>query len=274
MPGSAASAPSSARRSPTVRQNARVPEPAPLNALEHALAAALANSDVWEAFYLQLRGAQVLIGHVPDPDSPDVLDEHGVPRGLRSPTVDVRGETHNTIFTTRERAIAYLGPTVARFQVPAAPLMRLSGRLPFYVNPGSRLSVSLPGDLVAWIADSSTFERPPVRTVEVAKLGTISISRPPKPQTHIARALTALFESRRDVDAAYIAWWTESGGDAPPHAVVGIETTTPFAELAAACDAALTNVTTPNVFVDFVPMDRSVVCSQIRGLGPPFFRKT
>ena len=258
---------------PTVRQNARVPEPAPLNAVEHALAAALADPDAWTAFYRELRAATVLVAHVPDPAEPDVLDEQGVPRLLRSPTVVAHGETHGTIFTSRERAIAYLGPDVARFQFPALGLMKFCERMPYYVNPGSKLSVSLPADLIAGILDGSIFERAPVRRVEVAKLGAITISKPPKPQTHIARVLTALFETRRDVDAAYIAWWTESGGEAPPHAVVGIETTSPFAELAAACDAALADVSPPDVFVDFVPMDRSSFCSQIQGLGPPFFRK-
>lgn len=248
-------------------------EAAPLNALEHALAAALSRPDAWIAFYRELRAAQVLVAHVPYPSQPDVLDEQGVPRLLRSPTVVAHGETHNTFFTSRERAIAYVGAAVARFQLPALGLMTLSGRMACYVNPGSALSVSLPADLVAAIVDESIFVRAPVRCVEMAKLGTIGISRPPAPQTHIVRALGALFESRRDVDAAYIAWWTESGGEAPPHAVVGIETTSPFADLAAACHVALTDVLPPDVVLDYMPMDRSAVAGQIRDLGPPFFRR-
>lgn len=251
-----------------------MPDPAPQNALEHALAVALADPQAWTAFYRELRAATVLVAHVPDPAEPDVLDEQGVPQILRAPTVVAHGETHSTIFTTRERAIAYLGEAVARFHLPALGLMKLVEPMPYYVNPGSKLAVSLPAELVAQIIDGSVFERAPVRQFEVAKLGKITIGSPPKPQTHIARALAALFESRRDVDAAYLAWWTEAGGEAPPHAVVGIETTSQFAELAAACDAALADVSPPDVFVDFVPMDRSRVSSQIRDLGPPFFRKT
>lgn len=251
-----------------------MPEPAPLNALEHALAAALADPEAWTAFYRELRSARVLVAHVPDPTEPDVVDEQGVPRILRAPTVVAHGETHSTLFTARERAIAYLGEAVARFQLPALGLMKLVDPMPYYVNPGSKLAVALPADLVAAIVDGSVFERAPLRALEPAKLGMISISSPPKPQTHIAHALSALFESRRDVDAAYIAWWTESGGEAPPHVVVGIETTTSaFAELAAACDAALAEVSPPDVFIDFVPMDRSGVCGRIRDLGPPFFRR-
>jgi hypothetical protein len=242
----------------------------PGNPLEHALVAAAAEASARPLFYRLLLESPLLI-----------LDASGAPPARHEKTVlqkgthveavcvELNGVAHTAVFSslavlqefvqTEHKYVAMLGSDLFN-------LMRGSHLI---LNPGADYGKQiLPGEIDAILSGAAARG---YATQILEEDTQVRLGQPSTPPTHLTLALSAVFQSRKEVRAAYLALcsWPKSGDQ---HLMVGIDATGDWDALMRDVSSALKVSARPDEIVDFVRMADSPVAPYMRQ-SRPFYKK-
>jgi hypothetical protein len=242
------------------------------NDLERALVAASTDRLKQHDFYERLLGAQLHVIDLGSEDRPSGARTLEAGVRLQVPHVTVEGRTHVTVFSSLTRLQHFLTQPARYVSMRGRDFFEMVNGSHVCLNPGSGYGKLLLPDEISRLLDGSIFKEG-MREIVVQETTQVRIGRPADPQLHIIRALTTLFDRRRDVSRAHLAWWLDPKSGVPAHAVVAVETSASWKELMTAILAAIQPVTRSDEIIDFLPLDESPVAKEICKQTSPFFQR-
>lgn len=243
---------------------------APGNPLEHALAAAAEEESARPLFYRLLLESPLLILDVGAPPTQTegivVLEKETQVRAL---SIEVSGIPHTVVFSSLAVLQTFVQAEQQYISMLGRDLLSLMRGSHIILNPGAEFGKQILPEEIEFILSGAA-----VRGYEthVAERDTeVRLGQPAKFPAHIAEALSAVFRSRKDVRAAYLALcaWPKSR---EVHLMVGIEASGEWSSLMTQSVAALKGSARSDEIVDFVPMDDSPIAQYMRET-PPFYKK-
>ena len=184
----------------------------PENDLERVLVQAAVNPAVWPTFYRLLLDSELFV--------PGLVEKSGEGEGarkkLRLTQVEFKNRIYHPIFTALARMEPYAKEHPKYFSIKGHDLFTATRGAYFLLNPASEYTKELlPEELVEVMQPESAMGNQPE--------GKVLISKPAVFPVALANALSNLFASRPQVEAAYLAQMAIAGRDEPPHPIVGVK---------------------------------------------------
>ena len=241
------------------------------NDLERALVAATSDASVRPNFYRCLLASNL---YVVDTEPAEAVGRTTLTAGttVSIPTVEIDGRPHTIAFSSLARLQQSLEQPVRFLEMRSTDFFHLTQGAHVVLNPGSVYGKQFVPEEIRALLDGSIFAPPAARRITVKEATQVLIGTPKDPHTGLKEALSSVFEKRRDVRSARLAWWFIPDSGVPAHAVVGLEVKGNWDEIVRAATAALSSVTSPDQIIDFIDLDASSAADAIRKLDP-FFRR-
>jgi len=180
----------------------------PENDLERVLVQAAVNSAAWPTFYRLLLDSEIVVL--------GLVEKQDEGQKLRLTQIEFKNRIYHPIFTSTARIGPYAKEHPKYFVMKGRDLFTTTQGAYFVLNPGSDyMKELLPEELAEVMHPDSAMARQPE--------GKILVSKPAVFPVAIADALSKLFATRPQVEAAYIAQMAVAGRDDPPHPIVGVK---------------------------------------------------
>jgi len=180
----------------------------PENDLEHVLVQAAVNSAAWPSFYRLLLDSEIVVL--------GLAEKQGDGQKIRLTQIEFKNRIYHPIFSSTARIGPYAKEHPQYFTMKGRDLFTTTKGAYFVLNPGSDyMKELLPEELSEVMHPDSTMGK--------KAAGEVLISKPAVFPAAIANALSNLFASRPQVEAAYIAQMAIAGRDEPPHPIVGVK---------------------------------------------------
>lgn len=213
----------------------------PENDLERALIRAAHELDTRPAFYRLLLESQLYVmgemsGADPAVQGQPVVSKSG--QRMQLATAERNGRVVHLVFTALSRLQAFAEKPDYYFAMEGRDLFAATRGANFVLNPGGGYGKELFAEEIAGILDP---EMSP-RTVTFGSDTPVLIGQPKEPPRRLLEALSALFQSKPEVSAAYMAQLVFPNDASDPHCLIGVEADRDWDALVAAISQVLNQV--------------------------------
>lgn len=186
----------------------------PENDLERALEEAFLNPAARSRFHRLLLDSEIFVLGIAE--NPGANSPPGAAIQLRLSQIAYKDRLYHPIFTSQRRMQPFAKDHPQYFTMRGRDLFESTLGASFLLNPGSEGSKELPAEEIAWALN-------PGVAAAAQPEGRIEISQPPEIPSALAAALSALFATRPQVEAAYLGEMRIAGSDYPSHPVLGVK---------------------------------------------------
>lgn len=202
----------------------------PENDLERALVQATNDPAARPAFYRLLLDSELF-----------VLGKAGGEAGASQPGGEIqitqirhKDRIYHPVFSSLSRMQNYLQEHPSYFTMKGRDLFASARGAAFLLNPGSAYGKSLVPEEIADMLQPNPALQPGAHPEEIL------ITQPAVYPAALADVLKKLFETRPEIEAAYLAQMAIGGRGEPPHPIVGIKLDGPWDPLAEAIHRVVT----------------------------------
>jgi hypothetical protein len=223
----------------------------PQNALEASLVRASGDPAHRPQFYRDLLDADIYLIQ-PAPAEPQDAGERVIAEGasIQIGAMERDGKHYLPIFSSLPRLQAVLTEPASYLRMGMRAFLEMTAGADLVLNPGAEYGKEIIAAEAAAMLDGSIWQ--PTETFVAQQPTVVMMGQPAQYPDALVQALSRLFETKPQVERAWLAHYHNPARPEPPHTLIGIELSGDPGQVFGDAGVVASNVAVPDPPVDFV----------------------